>query len=175
MDEFRTARLRAERLMPSHLPDLVAMHRDPTVMATLGGVQNDVWTQAYLERNLAHWETYGFGLWMLRPLAGGPVIGRGLLRHLDVEGVDEVETGYSFAPEYWGRGFATEIASACLSVGRVTFGFSTMVAVTLPTNTASRRVMEKAGLRYERDVTHAGQTHVLYRISQSDRQLEAPR
>jgi RimJ/RimL family protein N-acetyltransferase len=37
------------------------------------------------------------------------------------------------------------------------------VAVTLTTNTASRRVMEKLGMNYERDIEHAGLPHVLYR------------
>ncbi len=138
------------------------MHEDARQMATLGGVRDYVWTMAYLERNLAHWETHGFGLWMLRHF-GGPVIGRGLLRHLDVEGVPEVEIGYSFHPEHWGCGYATEIAVACLSVGRETYGFSSMVALTLPTNTASRHVLEKAGLAYERDIVHGGRPYVLYR------------
>ena len=166
MNAFRTARLHAERLLPTHLPDLIRMHTDPLHMATLGGVRDDVWTMAYLERNLAHWATFGFGLWMLRLEPAGPVMGRGLLRHLDVDGTDEVEIGYSFEPAYWGRGFATEIAAASLSIGRDRFGFSTMVALTLPTNAASRHVLEKAGLQYDRDVLHAGLPHVLYRTPQ---------
>lgn len=165
MDSFQTARLRAERLRPLHLPDLLEMHADARQMATLGGVRDAVWTMAYLERNLAHWESHGFGLWILRRLDGGPVIGRGLLRHLDVEGASEVEIGYSFHPAHWGCGYATEIAQACLTVGRETYGFTTMVALTLPTNTASRHVLEKAGLAYERDVIHASQPHVLYRTA----------
>jgi len=163
MDAFRTARLHAERLLPTHLPDLIRMHADPRQMATLGGMRDEAWTMAYLERNLAHWTSFGFGLWMLRLDPSGPVVGRGLLRHLEVEGVDEVEIGYSFHPEHWGCGYATEIATACLSVGRERFGFVSMVAVTLATNAASRHVLEKAGLQCDRDIVHAGLPHVLYR------------
>jgi RimJ/RimL family protein N-acetyltransferase len=160
---FRTARLCAERLCADHLADLVRMHSDPLHMATLGGVRDDTWTRAYLNRNLAHWEAHGFGLWMLRPDPHGPIIGRSLLRHLEVDGVDEVEVGYSFVPDHWGRGLATEVATACLTIGRSNWGFTSMVAVTLPTNLASRHVLEKAGLHFERDIIHAGQPHVLYR------------
>jgi len=167
MDGFETARLRADRLQPLHLPDLLAMHDDARQMATLGGVRDYVWTMAYLQWNLAHWDAHGFGLWMLRRLDGGPVIGRGLLRHVEVEGVPEVEIGYSFYPEHWGCGYATEIALGCLSVGRETYGLTTMVALTLPTNTASRHVLEKAGLQFERDVTHGGLPHVLYRTARA--------
>jgi RimJ/RimL family protein N-acetyltransferase len=44
-------------------------------------------------------------------------------------------------------------------------GLIDVVCFTLPANRASRRVMEKAGFEYERDVVHAGSPHVLYRIT----------
>jgi RimJ/RimL family protein N-acetyltransferase len=43
-------------------------------------------------------------------------------------------------------------------------GMSDLVAFTLPINQASRRVMEKIGFSFERDIVHAGLPHVLYRI-----------
>ena len=84
------------------------------------------------------------------------MIGRAILRHLDVEGVDEVEVGYGFMPEYWGRGLATEIARACVRIGFDQLGLRSLVAITTPPNLASQRVMTKAGLVYERDIVHAG-------------------
>ena len=92
------------------------------------------------------------------------MIGRAILRHLDVEGVDEVEVGYGFMPDYWGRGLATEIAQACVRIGFDRLGFGSLVAITTPENIASQRVMRKAGLAYERDIVHAGLPHVLFRI-----------
>ena len=86
-------------------------------MALLGGVRDKAGTVAYLETNVKHWADHGFGMWMLRDAATSAVIGRAILRHLDVEGVDEVEVGYGFMPEYWGRGLATEIANACVRIG----------------------------------------------------------
>ena len=100
---------------------------------------------------------------MLRHRATAALIGRAVLRHLEVEGVDEVEVGYGFFPEYWGRGLATEIARACVRTGRDVLGLRSVVTITLPTNLASRRVMQKAGLVYERDITHAGLHHLLFR------------
>ena len=100
---------------------------------------------------------------MLRDRDTGAVIGRALLRHLDVDGGDEVETGYGFLPDLWGRGLATEIARACVNIGRERLGLESVVGITLPTNTASQRVMRKAGLHYERDIVHAGLPHLLFR------------
>ena len=122
LDQFRTGRLLADRLSAEHLPLLRLMDRDPQVMKWLGGVRDDAGLGTYLERNLAHWELFGYGVWVLRSLESGDFAGRAVLRHVDVDGVDEVEVGYGFLPEYWGRGFATEITGACLRLAREDVG-----------------------------------------------------
>jgi len=160
---FSTARLSAERLTAEHLPEVQRMHRDATVMAHLGGVRDDAQTATYLARNLKHWDDYGFGLWILRELGGGEPVGRAVLRHLLVEGVDEVEVGYAFYPPFWGRGLATEVATACLELGRRKVGLTTIVGVTSPDNLASQHVLEKVGLAYERDFMHEGARSSLFR------------
>ena len=134
-------------------------------MALLGGVRDEAGTAIYLEQNLQHWADHGFGIWILRDAPTAAVIGRAILRHLDVEGVDEVEVGYGFMPESWDRGLATEIARACVRIGFDQLGLPSIVAVTTPINKASQRVMVKAGLAYERDIIHAGIPHQLFRIS----------
>lgn len=113
--------------------------------------------------NVKHWTDHGFGMWMLRDAASSTVIGRAILRHLDVEGVDEVEVGYGFMPKYWGQGLATEIARACVRIGRDQLGLGSLVAITRPINVASQRVMLKAGLVDDRDIIHAGIPHLLFR------------
>ncbi len=160
---FTTARLAAERLTSDHLPEIRRMHRDAAVMAQLGGVRDDAQTAAYLAKNLKHWDDYGHGLWILRDVGGGEPVGRAVLRHLLVDGVDEVEVGYAFYVSHWGRGLATEIATACLELGRRELGLATMVAVTSPENRASQHVLEKVGLVYERDFTHEGALSSLFR------------
>jgi RimJ/RimL family protein N-acetyltransferase len=163
LESFSTARLAAERLTPDHLPELQRMHRDAAVMAHLGGVRDDAQTAAYLARNLQHWTDYGFGLWILRDAGGGEPVGRAVLRHLLVDGVDEVEVGYAFYPPFWGRGLATEIANACLELGRRRLHLTTIVAVTSPTNLASQHVLQKVGLVFEREFTHEGGLSSLFR------------
>jgi ribosomal-protein-alanine N-acetyltransferase len=163
LDSFTTPRLLAERLMPDHLPHVRRMDGDQRYMALLGGTRDEAATAAYMERNLAHWERYGFGLWMLRERERSELIGRAVLRHLEVEGADEVEIGYGFYPEFWGRGLATEVACACVNIGRAQLGLPSLVAITRPENAASRRVMSKAGLAYERDIFCEGVPHVLFR------------
>jgi len=163
LDTFSTTRLLAERLRPEHFGQIRTMDQNEEFMARLGGVRNGVASRQYLERNLMHWADHGFGLWILRDRASGVVIGRAVLRHLLVEDSDEVEVGYGFMPEYWGRGLATEITLGCLQLARDRLGLASVVAITLPSNTGSQRVMRKCGLEYQRDITHEGLLHVLYR------------
>jgi RimJ/RimL family protein N-acetyltransferase len=160
---FSTARLSAERLTQDHLPEVQRMHRNAAVMAQLGGVRDDAQTVAYLARNLQHWVDYGFGLWILRDIGGGEPIGRAVLRHLLVDGVDEVEVGYAFYPAFWGRGLATEVATACLELGRRELHLATIVAVTSPENRSSQHVLRKVGLVYERDFMNEGALCSLFR------------
>jgi RimJ/RimL family protein N-acetyltransferase len=163
LDTFSTLRLRAERLMPDHRGEIARMHRDPAVMATLGGVRDDAQTDAYLARNLKHWDEYGYGLWIVRDASDGRIAGRAVVRHLLLEGTDEVEVGYGFYQEWWGRGLATEVCRACVDVGYQRLRLPSLVALTLPTNLPSQRVLTKAGLSYEREIDHEGGRHALFR------------
>ena len=165
LDTFTTPRLLAERLTAGHREEIARMHRDPVVMAFLGGVRDAAQTEEYLERNLAHWERYGFGLWILRGGDGGEMIGRAVLRHLTLGERDEIETGYAFYQPWWGRGLATEVARTCVAMGFEILGAESIVGLTQPGNTASQHVLTKAGMSRDREVEHAGSLHVLLRVT----------
>ena len=159
---FVTARLTAERLRPEHREAIHAMHQDAEQMVWLGGVRTEAQTAAYMVRNLAHWDLYGFGLWLLRDETH-QVVGRVLLRHLDLDGVDDVEVGYSLYPSWWGLGLAAEVSRACLDHAQQTLRLSSVVALTVSQNLRSQRVLTKLGMRFERDLQHDGKPHVLFR------------
>jgi RimJ/RimL family protein N-acetyltransferase len=161
-------RLAAEPLAERHFDDLLRMHADPRQMEMLGGVKDAGETRAYLDRNLAHWADHGFGLWMLRDPGSGEMVGRALVRTLPLDGITEVEIGYSLRPDCWGRGLGTGIARACLRYGFDVLRLPSLVALTQPRNVRSRRVLEKVGMAYERDMVHGGLAHVLYRGKRDD-------
>jgi [ribosomal protein S5]-alanine N-acetyltransferase len=172
VESFRTERLIAERLRSEHLDELLQMHRDPRVMATLapagapnGGVLSDEETRQFLRRHLDHWERYGYGLWVFWDRADSQFVGRAGLYNTHVGGNDEVELAYALVAEYWNRGLATEMARAILRVALEQLQMTGLVCFTLTTNRPSRRVMEKVGFEYERAVIHAGLPHVLYRMT----------
>jgi RimJ/RimL family protein N-acetyltransferase len=134
-------------------------------MATMGGVRSEEQAKAIMQIDLTHWERHGFGRWVAHDLVTGQFAGRGGLRHCTIGGCDEVELGYAFLPQFWGQGLATELAEASVRVGFEVLGLAELVCFTLPTNAASRRVMEKVGFRYERDVVYANLPHILCRLT----------
>jgi RimJ/RimL family protein N-acetyltransferase len=116
-----------------------------------------------LVRQIAHHEEYGFGFCAVELLDSGELIGAAGLQHLD--GGPEVEVGYRFLKEHWGRGYATESALSSLAFGFDELGLERIVAVALESNIASRRVLEKCGLK-EVGLTHVyGLEHVKYELA----------
>ncbi len=86
------------------------------------------------------------------------------LRCGTVGGAPSVEVLYAVSPDRWGRGYASEMALAAVDRARA-LGLPGVVGYTLTTNHASQRVLEKAGLRFERTLEHAGLPHWFGRLS----------
>ena len=168
IDNLHTARLRLTRIQPADLDDYIRMYADPRVMATLGGVRTPEWVATYLDTQIAHRWQHGFGFWTLRDVATGQFAGRGGLRHATVNGKPEIELGYGFVLECWGRGLATEFTRESLRVAFEELKLAELTCFTLPTNLASKRVMEKVGFRYEGDIVHFDLPHVLYRLTAAE-------
>ena len=164
---FDTERLRAERLRADHLPELRRMHTDARVTKSIGGIFTEEQSIRYLARNLAHWDTHRHGLWIVYERGATEPIGRALLRHLLLDVVDEVETGYAFYEPYWGRGYATELTRACLTLGFEQLNLRSIVAVTTPDNAASQHVLRKCGLSHDRDFQRGDETLCLFRIGRT--------
>jgi len=164
LDELRTERLLLRRPTPADHADLLRMHSDPEVMATLGGVRSEAETGAYLRQLIAHWDNHAFGYWIAHDPETGAFAGRAGLRLMVVAGQPEIELGYGFMSDYWGRGIATEAAAAIVRVGFESVETRDLVCFTETTNDRSQRVMEKAGFRYEKDFVYADISHRLYRL-----------
>jgi RimJ/RimL family protein N-acetyltransferase len=165
LDRVQTARMICERLQPDHTHELVRLLCDPCVarwLSVTGQAPSEVEVVSGLASKLEHWARYGFGLWLLRDRDTGELVGRGGLQHTFVAGLHEIEVGWAIVPERWGQGLATELAEASLQAAFGPLRLRRVVAFTLPDNVASRRVMEKAGMRFEREIDHVGSPHVLY-------------
>ncbi|CAN5623261.1 hypothetical protein BH10ACT11_BH10ACT11_13400 [soil metagenome] len=106
----------------------------------------------------------GVGHWWWREKASGSLVAQVGVHATDVEGEPAVEVGWSVDPERWGEGFAVEAAEAAIAWGFEVAGLERIVSFTMPSNQASRRVMEKLGMSYVRDFERASREHVLYEV-----------
>ena len=82
-----------------------------------------------------------------------------------LDGTTEVEIGWWLALNSWGQGLATEAARRALQDGFERAGLARIVAVALAANRASIHVMEKLGMKYERDMVHRGFEVVLHAVN----------
>lgn len=162
--DLATLRVRGEPIRQSHFAELHELHSDPVFMKYLGGVKTEGQTQKYLDRNAAHWDQRGFGISLLRTADTGELVGRAGLRTLELEDTAEVEVGWGLRPKFWGQGLATEAALECLRVAQGSLGCRTVVAVTYSDNVASKRVMERIGMEFEREVPLYGVELDLFRV-----------
>lgn len=165
-EDFERGRLRYERMRPEHIAELEPVLLDPLVWVTLQGPDEPPPTADDVRDHVAAkcrlWERDGFSFWTLRDRTTGEVVGRGGLQRTTVEDRDEVEVGWVIASAWWGQGLATELALTSVEVAFGALGLRRVVAFTLPHNAASRRVMEKSGFAFERNIIHANLPHVLY-------------
>jgi ribosomal-protein-alanine N-acetyltransferase len=165
-DDIATPRMLGERLRLEHDPELATLLLDPRVGRVLwpagpGPTLREV--RDNLRDKIEHWKRQRFGMWLFRDRETGAMVGRGGLQLSPIDGNWEVEVGWAIVPERWGQGLATELAHASVDVAFNHLELDNIVAIALPGNAASRRVMEKSGLTYERDIEHGGLAHVLYR------------
>lgn len=103
---------------------------------------------ALLNGPMAAQERYGFSFYMTELKDDALPIGMcGLIKR---EALPDVDIGYAFLPEFWGKGYACEAASAVLEHGNRTCGLQRIVAITTPDNHQSIKVLKKIGLKFER-------------------------
>lgn len=167
MSTLTTARL---RLRPPEAEDAAGYRRlflDPRVEAWLRPPPLAPFSAAEAERRLAqdraHWAEHGFGPAVVLEREGGGFVGRAGLRRTEMAGEPAVEVAWALVPERWGAGLATEAAGAAIGAAPRN-AIEEVVACTLPANAASRRVMEKLGMRLAGEVEHAGLPHLLFRL-----------
>lgn len=165
---FETERLLIRKFTPDDLPKLLELRSDREVTQYLGGsrLQNPEAIEKRLHFYIDCYAKYGYGMCAMIWKATGEMIGWSGLQPLEETG--ETEVGYGMIKEFWGRGIGCESAMAWLEYGFKQANAERIVAVAVPENTGSWRIMEKCGMKYERTVEHYGMECVFYSISKEE-------
>ena len=116
-----------------------------------------------VENVFGDYEKYGFGRLAVELKGENKFIGFTGLKYL--EDMDEVDLGYRFMKKYWGKGIATESAQACVNLGFNTLELKRMIAMVLPENIDSIRVLEKLNFEYEKDIIEDNKIKKIYSLS----------
>jgi ribosomal-protein-alanine N-acetyltransferase len=160
-----TDRLRFATWVKDDWQEFRTLTTDPLVVRYLGTGEPwpDERVKEFVARQCENWEKYHLCLWKLLAKDNDALIGICGLQRLP-EGPD-VEIGWWLAPSYWGQGLATEAAQHALAYGFEVTHLDRIVAIAQAANRDSLRVMERIGMRFEREAVHKGIRVVLYAIA----------
>lgn len=151
---LRTERLLLRRWRSEDVEAFAAICRDPKVMQFIGSGATRSLQQAEksIETFECQWEERGFGLFAVEVLDDNAFIGfTGLSEPSFLsEIMPTVEIGWRLAREHWGRGYATEAARAALKFGLEDLGLPDIVSIFQIENEASRNVIRKLGMHFDR-------------------------
>lgn len=151
---LETDRLLLRRFTEDDLNNLFDLDGDPNVMRFITGgkpTPRHVIQDETLPRFLHSYEPcQGFGCWAAIEKSSRAFLGWFAFRPADGGSPDEAVLGYRLRTSAWGKGYATEGARALIRQGFSELGVQRVIASTYTDNTASRRVMEKAGMTLAR-------------------------
>jgi RimJ/RimL family protein N-acetyltransferase len=150
---LETERLVLRRLTSDDAAFIFKLLNEPSFLRYIGdkGVRTRADAVAYIQNGpVASYERLGFGLYLVELREAEVPIGIcGLLKR---ETLKDVDVGFAFLPAFWSKGYAFEAASAVMEYGRNVLGIGRIVAITSPENESSIRLLEKMGLKFERQM-----------------------
>jgi ribosomal-protein-alanine N-acetyltransferase len=147
---LETERLLLESVRDDDFEDFFRLQSDPEVMRFIRKPETD---RSVVRGRMEEWARYtaanpGLGVWALRDKASGAFAGYCVLRHVLFTPGRDLEVGYTVAPEFSGRGLATELTQALARYAFERFAPPRLVAFTDPNHVRSQRVLEKSGFVY---------------------------
>lgn len=170
MTILETPRLVLRELTDADHQALYEMYQDPRMNRYLGGPPPP--REEYWRRVRETWPSYyarhGFGLWATVRREDGRLMGRCGLLSQEVDGERQVEVAYALAPEFWGRGYATEAARAIRDHAFRTLDTPHVISLILPENAPSIAVARRNGMMVWKMADFRGFRVCVYRITRAE-------
>ena len=167
---IETKRLALRKITLEDSEDMLRLHSHPVVQKYTGEATIEALEEMEkaIRIRLENYPKYGFGRWGTFIKDGMEFIGWAGLAYLPE--FDEIDIGYRFLPQYWGKGYATEASHAILEYGFETLGLTRIIAIAMKENLGSIRVMQKIGMQFEKYAPYepGGEDVVWYEFNKSD-------
>ena len=162
-------------LRPYTQADFAALHKivsDKQTMYAWGQGFSKKQSQEWLDKQLAHYQQYGFGIWAIIEKQSDAIIGNAGLNHTEIslKGKTQkiVEIGYLLHRNFWGKGYGSEVARMCVKYGFETLGLEEVYCLIKEDNKASIKVakrleMQKVG-EYPKPYKGKKINHLVFRL-----------
>lgn len=148
---IETDRLILRYLSTADQEFILALLNDPAFLRFIGdrGVRSLEDARKYITNGpMEMYARLGFGLYLVELKDDGIPIGLcGLIKR---DGLNDVDIGFAFLPNYRSQGYAYEAAAATMAYGKDVINLQRIVAITSPDNEASGKLLEKLGMRFEK-------------------------
>lgn len=145
---FETERLILRPMTENDVAAVFALRKDAEIMRFIREPQKSrAEAASWIKLVSSRWESEKIGFCAVIEKESKEFVGWCGLWILKESGA--IEVGYAIAQNFQHKGYATEAAEVCLAYGFEQLNLRKIVAVTRPENAASRRVMEKLGMRYD--------------------------
>ncbi len=165
MKILETERLLLRNQQPEDADVLAKMYGDAEVMRFIG--DGKTFPRSAAESSITKWNdyerTHGFTSWAVIRKEDNAFIGKCGFNYLPDN--SDIELSYMLDEPYWGSGYASEIAKAVLEHGMKKLNLKRVVALVYPQNSPSIRVIEKTGMKYEKECEYFGVKLLMYSIS----------
>ncbi|MGK3141498.1 GNAT family N-acetyltransferase [Pantoea sp. C2G6] len=170
---WESERLLLRYIIREDLNDLFRIYGDPEThrFNPYGPHLNIESSKEMLERKLISYEKEGFGDWTIFEKSNpNRVIGFGGVFVSQFDGRETNNLGYRFEPDAWGKGYATELSERAIRFGFNEVGLEDIVGVVRENHIASRRVLEKSGLKFLKKVADVEglPASLMYHITRND-------
>lgn len=163
---LETERLYLRRLKQTDFNSLCRILQDETTMVAYEGPFTDEEVQEWLDRQIARYNKWDFGLWAVILKTTNEFIGQCGLTMQPWKDKEVLEIGYLFEKSYWHKGYATEASIACKKYAFETLRANAVYSIIRDTNIASQNVARRNGMiRIDQSVkTYRGvkMPHYLY-------------
>ncbi len=158
---IETQRLLLRELDLKDAPTIFALNNDREVIKFTGDLpfkdEREAWKFLF---QYDHYQKYGYGRWAVLLKEDLQFIGWCGLKFHPEDG--STDLGFRFFQKYWNKGYASEAADACLRYGFEELKLDKIIGRARLANHASIRVLQKTGMRQEREFSFDGQPGVIY-------------